>query len=143
MSLQDGAKQFQGVLLHSGAGLEDFRLVPVDVSALPPEEVLGFRIEGNPELAMRTVWVSADRCTAVNIERCGPCKVIGKHVTEVFYLLEGRWTAKRPDGSEYEVKAGDFACYAEGQAEECTVHETFVKFALYHSSRPLPYEVTP
>jgi uncharacterized cupin superfamily protein len=143
MSLQAGAKQFQGVLLRSGTSVDDFHLVTVDAASLPPEEVIGFRIEGNPEMAARTVWVSDDRCTAMNIEKCGPCKVIGTHFTEVFYLLAGRWTAKRPDGTEYEVKAGDFVCFAEGQAEECTVHETFVKFALYHATRPLPYEVTP
>jgi uncharacterized cupin superfamily protein len=140
---QTAQQAFQGVLIHAHAPDLETSLVPLSVDDLPPEEEIGFRIEGRPELAMRVVWVSEDRRTAVLIERCGPCKVIGKHFTEVFYLVKGGWTAKRPDGTEYEIKAGDFACYAEGQAEEATVRETFVKCSMYHASRPLPYEVTP
>lgn len=146
MSLEQGIKAFQGVVLHSGTSVDDFDLVPIDPATLPPEEVIGIRIvEGSPELALRTVWVSEDRCTAVNIEKMGPCRLVGRHFTDVFFLLSGRWTAKPldPTGPEYELRAGSFACYAEGQREECIVHETFVKFAMYHASHPLPYEVTP
>lgn len=136
-------KAFQGALIHAQAGELERDLIPVSVKDLPPPEELGFRIEGEPEMAMRVVWVSEDKCTAVLIEKCGPCRITGSHVTEVFYVLAGRWTARRPDGTEYEVKAGDFVCYHEGQAEEATVHETFIKCSMYHSSQPLPYEVTP
>jgi uncharacterized cupin superfamily protein len=135
------ARAFQGALVHAQDG--NFDLVPMSIDDFPPEEVMGFRIEGRPEMAARVVWVSDDRRSAVLVERMGPCKVIGHHQTEVFYLLEGRWTARRPDGTEYEVKGGDFVCFVEGQEEEVTVHETFTKCAFYHSSRPLPYEVTP
>ena len=134
---------FQGVLIHAHAADLETGLVPMTVNDLPPENEIGFRIEGNPEMAMRVVWVSEDRCTAVMIERVGPCKVIGKHMTEVFYVVRGGWTARRPDGTEYEIKAGDFACYAEGQQEEATVQEGFLKCSLYHRSQPLPFEVTP
>lgn len=139
--MEQAMKAFQGALIHAHAG--DFDLVPMDIDDFPPEEVVGFRIEGRPEMAARVFWMSEDKRSAVMVERLGPCKVIGRHTNDVFYLMEGRWTAKRPDGTEYEVKAGDFACYAEGQREECTVHETFTKCAFYNSSQPLPYEVTP
>lgn len=136
-------KAFESALIHSRTANLDRFLVPVRVEDLPPPEQIGFRVEGKPELAVRVVWVSADRRTAVLIEKCGPCKVIGTHFTEVFYILKGRCTAKRPDGTVYAIKAGDFVCFAEGQSEEWTVHETLVKCSLYHASRPLPYEVTP
>jgi uncharacterized cupin superfamily protein len=142
--MSESAQQiFQGVVVHAQLAELERTLVPVSVDDLPPPEVIGFRIEGRPQLAVRVLWVSEDRRTAVLIEKCGPCRIIGRHFTEVFYFLTGRCTFRRPDGTEYEVKGGDFACYAEGQAEEATVHETFIKCSMYHSSRPLPYEVTP
>jgi uncharacterized cupin superfamily protein len=132
---------FMGVLVNTRD--LDVDLVPVDLAELPPEEETGFRIEGDPELAMRVLWVSEDRETAVGVERCTPGKIIGVHVNEAYYIVKGRITAKRPDGTEYEIKGGDFVTYGEGQAEEWTVHETYVKCFLYNASRPLPYQVTP
>lgn len=140
---ETAGQAFQGALVHARDPGLVASLVPLTVADLPPEEVIGFRVEGNPAMAMRVVWVSADRCTAVLIEKVGPCRVVGKHMTEVFYIIEGGWTARRPDGTEYEVRAGDFACYAEGQAEEATVAEGFLKCSMYHASHPLPFEVTP
>lgn len=136
-------RAFQGTLIHAQDADLCAKLVPMTAADLPPEEVVGFRVEGNPEMAMRVVWVSEDRCTAVMIEKVGPCRVVGKHMTEVFYVLEGGWTARRPDGTEYEIRAGDFACYVEGQAEDTTSHEGFLKCSMYHASHPLPFEVTP
>jgi uncharacterized cupin superfamily protein len=135
---------FMGALIH--AHDLDFDLVPIDLASLPPEEETGFRVEateGTPELSARVLWVSDDRRTAVGVERLTPCKVIGVHVNEAYYIVEGRITALRSDGSEYEIKAGDFVTYAEGQQDTWTVHETFLKCFFYSSSRPLPYEVTP
>lgn len=139
---QSVQQAFQGALIHAQAEDLDRRLVPVRIDQLPPPEEIGFRVEGEPEIALRVVWMSEDRRTAVLIEKCGPCKVVGTHFTEVFYIIRGRCTAKRPDGTTYQIKAGDFVCYAEGQSEEWIVHETLVKCSMYHASRPLPYEVT-
>ena len=140
---QDGLKAFQGMLIHAHDPNLERNLVPVRVQDLPPEDVLGFRIIGNPELALRVIWMSADRHTAIMIEKCGPCRIVGRHHTEAFYLIKGHWTGKRPDGTQYEVRAGDFVCFADGQVDDATVHETIVKCSLYHATRPLPFEVTP
>ena len=45
--------------------------------------------------------------------------------------------------SAYEVRAGDFACFSDGQVDDATVHETIVKCSMYHATKPLPFEVTP
>lgn len=134
---------FQGAVIHARIEELERTLVPVSVDDLPPPEVAGFRIEGRPELAMRVVWVSEDRHTAVLIEKCGPCRIVGAHFTEVFYFLSGHCTFQGSDGSVLEAKGGDFVCFTEGQTGEATVHETFLKCSMYHASRPLPYEVTP
>ena len=134
---------FQGTIIHAHDPDLERSLVPVRVQDLPPENILGFRIIGNPALALRVIWMSADRHTAIMIERVGPCRIIGRHYTEAFYLIKGHWTGKRPDGTQYEVHAGDFACFADGQVDDATVHETIVKCSLYHATRPLPFEVTP
>ncbi len=134
---------FHGTIIHANDPDLERGLVPVRVQDLPPEDILGFRIIGNPELALRVLWMSGDKRTAIMIEKCGPCRIVGRHSTEVFYLLKGRWTGKRPDGTSYEVRAGDFACFADGQVDDATVHETIVKCSMYHATHPLPFEVTP
>lgn len=139
--MEQALEAFQGTLINTKT-IDDYELVEVDPADLPPEEVSGFRIEGSPKIEMRVVWVSEDRRSAATVERVGPCKVVGTHGNEVFYILEGGWTATRPDGSSYELKAGDFACYSEGQREEAVSNDGFLKVAFYNSSKPLPYEVT-
>lgn len=139
----EAMKRFQGVVVHAQAPDIERNLVPLRASDLPPEEVAGFRIIGDPELALRVVWMSDDRRTAVMIEKCGPCRIVGRHSTEVFYLLKGHWTGTGPDGTRYEARAGDFICFADGQVDDATVHETIVKCSMYHSAQPLPFEVTP
>jgi hypothetical protein len=87
--------------------------------------------------------MSDDRRTALMIERCGPCTIVGRHFNDVFYVVYGRWTGTRPDGSRYEARGVDFLCFTEGQPDEAVVHETFLECSPYHSARPPPFEVTP
>lgn len=141
--MQDGLNAFHRTIIHAHHADLAKSLVPVRAADLPPPEVLGFRIIGDPEMAMRVIWMSDDRRSAMMIERCGPCTIVGRHFNDVFYLLRGRWTGKRPDGTSYEARAGDFLCFSEGDLDEAVVHETFLKCSFYHSARPLPFEVTP
>jgi uncharacterized cupin superfamily protein len=136
--MHEAIKELQGAIIHTLNG--DFDLEPVDLDALPPAEEMGYRIEGNPEVKMKVVWASEDRRTAVCVESInGPARVVGKHYNDVFYLISGGWTGTQPDGSKYEVKAGDFAVFPEGQEDDCTVPEGFLKCAFYHSSKPLAW----
>jgi uncharacterized cupin superfamily protein len=138
----EAVRAFHGTIIHAHSPELERSLVPVPVASLPPQDVLGFRIVGDPELALRVIWTSTDRRTAILIEKCGPCRIVGRHVTEAFYLIRGRWTGRRPDGSPYEVRAGDFACFSDGHEDDATVHETIFKCSLYHATQPLPFEVT-
>lgn len=144
--MEQAMRELQGAII--GTRNRDFDLVPVPLDALPPEEELGFRLEGDPELAMRVVWVSDDKRKAVTIERCGPgrliaCEAENASYFNLFYFIEGRTTQTRTDGTTDEWKAGDFICFTEGQYEDSTIHEAFLKCAFYSSAEPLPYEVTP
>lgn len=136
---QSTTTAFDGAIAH----LSDIDLVPIDIGDYPPEEEVGFRIEGDPEIAARVLWVSDDRRQAIGVERCGPGKIIGIHNNESHYFVQGRVTATRPDGSQYEITAGDYVAYGEGQHEEWEVHETYIKCFNMRSSKPLPFELTP
>lgn len=141
-------RAFQGAIVHTRPEELERSLVPVPLHALPPPEVVGFRLEGEPELAMRVLWMSPDRCKAVTVERCGRGKLIVCYPKEasyfhLFYFMKGHCTQTRTDGTTDDWRAGDFVCFTEGQYVESVIHETFLKVACYTSTQPLPFEVMP
>jgi uncharacterized cupin superfamily protein len=144
--VEQAMKVFQGAIIDTRT--RDFDLVSVDLETLPPPEVIGFRLEGDPKVEMRVLWMSDDKRKAVAIERCSPGRLIvcdppNTTYFNLFYFMEGHCTQVRTDGTTDEWSAGNVVCFTEGQYAESTIHETFLKCAYYSSSDPLPYEVTP
>lgn len=136
--MSEATKALQGAIIGTLNG--DFEMDVIDLDTLPPEEILGFRVEGNPKMEMSVVWASEDRRTAVCVERItGRARVVGTHSNDVFYLISGGWTGTLPDGGTYEVKAGDFVVFAEGQVDDTVTPDGFLKCSYYNSSKPLGF----
>jgi uncharacterized cupin superfamily protein len=97
-------------------------------------------IEGeNVDYAARFLYLSDDKRVAVGIERLGPSRLIGTHIGETLYFLQGRVTCRPPDGEPYELKAGDFAYFPPGVDDVWDIEETYVKLFVIHSDSPLPF----
>jgi uncharacterized cupin superfamily protein len=93
----------------------------------------------NVEYAGRFLYLSDDRRVAVGIERLGPSRLVGTHIGETLYFLQGRVRCLPPGGEPYELKAGDFCFFPAGVEDVWEIQETYVKLFVIHSDEPLPF----
>lgn len=129
----------QRLLTHYVQNVDDTSALDLDPLPLPQGE-WGVTIEGEDvDYAAKFLYLSDDRRVAVGIERLGPSRLIGTHLGETLYFLEGRVTCRPPDGERYELKAGDFAYFPPGVEDVWDIEETYVKLFVIHSDTPLPF----
>ena len=93
----------------------------------------------NVEYAGRFLYLSDDKRVAVGIERLGPSRLVGRHIGETLYFLQGRVTCRPAEGEPYELKAGDFCFFPAGADDVWEIEETYVKLFVIHSDEPLPF----
>ena len=91
------------------------------------------------EYAGRFLYLSDDRRVAVGIERLGPSRLVGTHIGEALYFLQGRIRCQPSVGEPYELAAGDFCYFPPGIDDVWEIEETYVKLFVIHSEEPLPF----
>lgn len=113
----------------------------LELEPLPlPRGEWGVTVEGEDvEYAAKMLYLSDDRRVAVGVERLGPSRLIGTHIGETLYFLQGRVRCTPAGGEPYELKAGDFAYFPPGVDDVWDIEETYVKLFVIHSPTPLPF----
>ncbi|MDE3719851.1 cupin domain-containing protein [Nocardiopsis sp. N85] len=104
------------------------RVADVD---LEPEPLDPARIvAGDPVVASRVLWESADGSQSRGVWQITPGVVTDTEADEVFVVLSGRATIEVTGGPTLEVGAGDVCLLRAGDHTRWTVHETLRK--VYH-----------
>jgi uncharacterized cupin superfamily protein len=129
----------QQLLTHYVRAIGDPDALELDPWELPTGE-WGVTVTGeNVEYAGRFLYLSDDRRVAVGIERLGPSLLVGTHIGETLYFLQGRITCRPPDGEPYTLQKGDFCFFPAGAEDVWEIEETYVKLFVIHSETPLPF----
>jgi uncharacterized cupin superfamily protein len=129
----------QQLLTHYATNVGDLSQLELEPWELPTGE-WGVTVTGeNVEYAGRFLYLSDDRRVAVGIERLGPSQLVGTHIGETLYFLQGRVTCRPPGAEPYELKAGDFCFFPAGVEDVWDIEETYVKLFVIHSEEPLPF----
>jgi uncharacterized cupin superfamily protein len=129
----------QQLLTHYVTSAGDLSALELEPWELPTGE-WGVTVTGeNVEYAGRFLYLSDDKRIAVGIERLGPSTLVGTHIGETLYFLQGRVTCRPAEGEPYELKAGDFCFFPAGADDVWEIEETYVKLFVIHSDEPLPF----
>jgi uncharacterized cupin superfamily protein len=80
------------------------------ISVIRPAELDLVPVEGNPLLRMSANWTSDDGSRLVGAfgVSAGADFEFEQTLTEAMYITSGRITYTTPDGTNYDLKAGDF-----------------------------------
>ena len=129
----------QQLLSHYALNAGDLSALELEPWELPTGE-WGVTVTGeNVEYAGRFLYLSDDKRVAVGIERLGPSRLVGTHIGETRYFLQGRVTCRPAGGEPYELKAGDFCFFPTGVDDVWEIEETYVKLFVIHAEEPLPF----
>jgi mannose-6-phosphate isomerase-like protein (cupin superfamily) len=129
----------QQLLTRYIAEVGDPASLELDPWELPTGE-WGVTVTGeNVEYAGKFLYLSVDKRIAVGIERLGPSRLVGTHIGETLYFVQGSVLC-HPEGDEaYRLKAGDFCYFPPGVDDVWEIEETYVKLFVIHSPDPLPF----
>lgn len=126
--------------------LSHYALAAGDPSALElepwklPAGEWGVTVTGEDvEYAGRFLYLAPDKRVAVGIERLGPSRLVGTHIGETLYFLQGKVACFPPEGEPYRLQAGDFCYFPPGVDDVWEIEETYVKLFVIHSEEPLPF----
>ena len=129
----------QQLLSQYIASVGDLSELDLEPWELPTGE-WGVTVTGeNVEYAGRFLYLSDDKRVAVGIERLGPSRLVGTHIGETLYFLQGRVTCRPSVGEPYTLQAGDFCFFPAGVDDVWEIEETYVKLFVIHSETPLPF----
>jgi uncharacterized cupin superfamily protein len=129
----------QQLLTHYIANTGDLSALELEPWPLPTGD-WGVTVTGeNAEYAGRFLYLSDDKRVAVGIERLGPSRLVGTHIGETLYFLQGRVLCTPSGGEPYELNTGDFCYFPPGVDDVWDIVETYVKLFVIHSKEPLPF----
>jgi uncharacterized cupin superfamily protein len=104
----------QQLLTHYVVNAGDLSTLELERWELPSGE-WGVTVTGEDvDYAGRFLYLSDDKRVAVGIERLGPSRLVGTHIGETLYFLQGRVTCRTAWRDPYELKAGDFCFFPAG-----------------------------
>ena len=104
--------------------------IELEPSPLDPSQV----VEGDPEVAERVLWSSADGRRHRGVWQHTPGVSTDVEVDEIFVVVSGRATIEVQGGPTLEVGPGDVGVLASGARTRWTVHETLRK--VFHVDVP-------
>lgn len=113
---------------HPGDAGIPFAVQVLDADLLPKVEFPGEVLEGNPAIASRVIWESADKRQARGIFESTPGQFSWHFAWEEFFVIvSGRATVETAAGEILELSPGTAGMFKAGDRTIWSIHETLRK----------------